>query len=186
MLLSKLPKRIYNPKGSCRAFDTITRTVNQPAKRWIHSKPKEYNGINNLAYHFKQQDHFSYFLKYMMWTVFGSTALHLTWRKMEYKEYKEKTQHKIKVLQEIVQTLERGEVVDENLRNEIKTVLRNEASLLRDEKDDDEEEEEEESVLVKCKCYLLPTSLETELTILNSTRVLFTKDRTFFRKGSDI
>ncbi|CEG65171.1 hypothetical protein RMATCC62417_02008 [Rhizopus microsporus] len=166
MLLSQLPKRIYNPKGSCRAFDTITRTVNQPVKRWIHSKPKEYNGINNLAHHFKQQDHFSYFLKYMMWTVFGSTALHLTWRKMEYKEYKEKTQHKVKVLQEIVQTLERGEVVDENLRNEIRTVLRNEASLLRDEKDDDEEEEEK-SILVKLLESSSPKtepSLEKEVT----------------------
>jgi hypothetical protein len=115
-------------------------------RRLIHAKPKEYNGVNDIVYHFKKQDHFSYFLKYMMWTVFGSLALHLTWRKIDYREYKEKTQQKIQVMEEVAQCLEKGEGINESLRNEIKAVIRNELSLA-----DEEEEEENNSILVKSK-----------------------------------
>ncbi|KAG1450853.1 hypothetical protein G6F46_010365 [Rhizopus delemar] len=80
----------------------------------------------------------------MMWTVFGSLALHLTWRKIDYREYKEKTQQKIQVMEEVAQCLEKGEGINESLRNEIKAVIRNELSLA-----DEEEEEENNSILVK-------------------------------------
>ncbi|KAG1450895.1 hypothetical protein G6F56_008224 [Rhizopus delemar] len=74
----------------------------------------------------------------MMWTVFGSVALHLTWRKIEYREYKERTAHKINVLKEITHCLENKEEIKQSLRNEIKSVIRNEHA-----------EEDEEGVLVK-------------------------------------
>ncbi|KAI8997667.1 hypothetical protein BDB01DRAFT_700969, partial [Pilobolus umbonatus] len=58
-----------------------------------------------------------------MWVVFGSEALHLIWLKMEYKEYQEKVQHKIRLLEETIRRLERGESIDDNLRDEIRVFL---------------------------------------------------------------
>ncbi|KAI8372969.1 uncharacterized protein BYT42DRAFT_547984 [Radiomyces spectabilis] len=60
-----------------------------------------------------------------MWVVFGSEALHLMWLKMEYKEYKEKSQHKIKLLEEIIDRVEHGQAMDDNLKEEIRMVLLN-------------------------------------------------------------
>ncbi|KAI9318038.1 hypothetical protein BX666DRAFT_1844434, partial [Dichotomocladium elegans] len=58
-----------------------------------------------------------------MWVVFGSEALHLIWLRMEYKEYQEKTQHKIKLLQEIVERIEKGQEFTDDFRQEIRMVL---------------------------------------------------------------
>ncbi|KAF1806628.1 hypothetical protein FB192DRAFT_1338047 [Mucor lusitanicus] len=66
-----------------------------------------------------------YFLEYLMWVVFGSEALHLIWLKMDYKEYKEKTAHKTKLLEELIKRIENGEQIDDSLREEIKMVLMN-------------------------------------------------------------
>ncbi|KAI9475753.1 MAG: hypothetical protein EXX96DRAFT_459452, partial [Benjaminiella poitrasii] len=64
-----------------------------------------------------------------MWIVFGSEALHLIWLKMDYKEYREKTTHKTKVLEEIIRRIEHGEKVDKSLRQEIRMVLMNDKQL---------------------------------------------------------
>lgn len=66
-----------------------------------------------------------YFLEYLMWVVFGSEALHLIWLKIDIREYKEKMQHKTKLLEEIIKRVENGEVIDDSLREEIKMVLMN-------------------------------------------------------------
>ncbi|KAI7865710.1 hypothetical protein BDF14DRAFT_1700386, partial [Spinellus fusiger] len=58
-----------------------------------------------------------------MWAVFGSEALHLIWLKMEYKEYKEKAQHKIKLFEEIIARTEQGQDLTESLIDEIRMVL---------------------------------------------------------------
>ncbi|KAI9246593.1 hypothetical protein BY458DRAFT_494717 [Sporodiniella umbellata] len=97
-------------------------------RRWIHAKPKDYTAVHDLVYHFKRQDHFSYFMSYMMWTVFGSMALHLTWRKMEFGEQKEKRENKIRTLQSIVSCLEKNESIH-HLHSEIKSVIRAEPEL---------------------------------------------------------
>lgn len=94
-----------------------------PVMRQVHSSPKEYNGLQSAAYHFKRQRHMPYFLEYLMWVVFGSEALHLIWLKIDYKEYKEKTQHKTKLLEEIIRRLENGEEMTDSLREEIRMVL---------------------------------------------------------------
>lgn len=101
---------------------TITRV---PVNRFVHSSPKEYNGLQSAAFHFKRQRHMPYFMEYIMWVVFGSEALHLIWLKIDYREYKEKMHHKTKLLEEIIQRVENGEVIDDRLRDEIKMVLMN-------------------------------------------------------------
>jgi hypothetical protein len=93
------------------------------SQRFVHLSPREYNGLQSAAYHFKRQQHMPYFLEYLMWVVFGSEALHLIWLKMDYKEYKEKIQHKTKLLEEIIQRIENGEKINDSLRDEIKMVL---------------------------------------------------------------
>lgn len=93
--------------------------------RSVHSAPKEYNGLQSAAHHFKRQRHMPYFLEYLMWVVFGSEALHLIWLKMDYKEYREKTAHKTKLLEELIKRIENGEQIDDSLRMEIKMVLMN-------------------------------------------------------------
>lgn len=94
-------------------------------QRFIHSSPKEYNGLESAAYHFKRQQHMPYFMEYLMWVVFGSEALHLIWLKMDYKEYKEKMKLKTRLLEEIIERVENGEKIDDSLREEIKMVLMN-------------------------------------------------------------
>lgn len=86
---------------------------------------QQQNGGNfhSLAHHFKRQQHLPYFLEYLMWVVFGSEALHLIWLKMEYKEYKEKSEHKIRLLEEIVARIENGQEFNDSLREEIRMVL---------------------------------------------------------------
>ncbi|KAF7724103.1 hypothetical protein EC973_001287 [Apophysomyces ossiformis] len=83
------------------------------------------SGLRSAAWHFKRQRHMPYFLEYLMWVVFGSEALHLIWLKMEYKEYKEKSEHKIRLLREIVDRLEQGQELTEDFREEIRMVLLN-------------------------------------------------------------
>ncbi|KAI8643962.1 hypothetical protein BD408DRAFT_384802 [Parasitella parasitica] len=97
--------------------------------RSVHAAPKEYNGLQSAAHHFKRQRHMPYFLEYLMWVVFGSEALHLIWLKMDYKEYKEKTAHKTKLLQELIKRIENGEQIDDSLREEIKMVLMSNKNL---------------------------------------------------------
>ncbi|KAI8981628.1 hypothetical protein BDF20DRAFT_911901 [Mycotypha africana] len=112
---------VYNNTALITATTTTTTT-----RRCIHVGPnKQYNGIQTAAHHFKQQRHMPYFLEYLMWAVFGSEALHLIWLKMDYKEYREKTAHKKKVLEELIERIEQGEVITDSLREEIKMVLLN-------------------------------------------------------------
>ncbi|KAI8877956.1 hypothetical protein K501DRAFT_288111 [Backusella circina FSU 941] len=108
--------------------------------RFVHSSPKEYTGVQSAAYHFKRQRHMPYFLEYLMWVVFGSEALHLIWLKMEYKEYKERIQHKTKLLEELIERIENGEKITSGMKEEIKMVLMNrhtEATAGDDDIDDD-------------------------------------------------
>ncbi|CAO3613277.1 unnamed protein product [Mucor fragilis] len=111
--------------------------------RSVHAAPKEYNGLQSAAHHFKRQRHMPYFLEYLMWVVFGSEALHLIWLKMDYKEYKEKTAHKTKLLEELIKRIEHGEQIDDSLREEIKMVLMNNKhrSDLAGSSDDDIDDE---------------------------------------------
>ncbi|KAG0194844.1 hypothetical protein DFQ28_005057 [Apophysomyces sp. BC1034] len=83
------------------------------------------SSLRSASWHFKRQRHLPYFLEYLMWVVFGSEALHLIWLKMEYKEYKEKTEHKIRLLQEIVARIEQGQELNDSVREEIRMVLLN-------------------------------------------------------------
>lgn len=115
----------------------VEGTTRVPVMRFIQSSPKEYNGLKTAAYHFKQQRHMPYFLEYLMWALFGSEALHLVWLKMDMKEYKERTELKTSLLEEIIQRVENGEVIDDDLRREIKLVLMN-SKKDRDEDIDDE------------------------------------------------
>lgn len=118
--------------------------------RSVHAAPKEYNGLQSAAHHFKRQRHMPYFLEYLMWVVFGSEALHLIWLKMDYKEYKEKTAHKTKLLEELIKRIENGEQIDDSLREEIKMVLMNNKhhSDIVGGADDDIDDE----YLNHCKC----------------------------------
>lgn len=118
--------------------------------RSVHAAPKEYNGLQSAAHHFKRQRHMPYFLEYLMWVVFGSEALHLIWLKMDYKEYKEKTAHKTKLLEELIRRIENGEQITDSLREEIKMVLMNNKhhSEMTGSLDDDIDDE----YLNHCKC----------------------------------
>jgi hypothetical protein len=131
---SLLFSRFINQKALTQSFTTAARsTAIRPALarptrafvRSVHAAPKEYNGLQSAAHHFKRQRHMPYFLEYLMWVVFGSEALHLIWLKMDYKEYKEKTAHKTKLLEELIKRIENGEQIDDSLRTEIKMVLMN-------------------------------------------------------------
>jgi hypothetical protein len=74
-----------------------------------------------------------------MWVVFGSEALHLIWLKMEYKEYKDKIQHKTKLLEELIERIENGEKITSGMKEEIKMVLMNKhtEAAVDDDIDDD-------------------------------------------------
>lgn len=133
---SQLLSRFINQQTLTRSFTTAARsTAIRPLQtrpsllttrvlvRSVHATPKEYNGLQSAAHHFKRQRHMPYFLEYLMWVVFGSEALHLIWLKMDYKEYKERTAHKTKVLEELIERIENGEEIDDSLRTEIKMVL---------------------------------------------------------------
>ncbi|KAI7888952.1 uncharacterized protein EV154DRAFT_293103 [Mucor mucedo] len=134
-LLPRLFKSFSAQKISSSLLSTTVRptrlgfnnaaTARVPVHRFVHSSPKEYNGVQSAAYHFKRQRHMPYFLEYLMWVVFGSEALHLIWLKIDIREYKEKMQHKTKLLEEIIKRVENGEVIDDSLREEIKMVLMN-------------------------------------------------------------
>lgn len=50
-------------------------------------------------------------------------ALHNLWTRMEVNEYREKQEHKIKVLRDIIQRFENGQELDDALREEIRMVL---------------------------------------------------------------
>ena len=89
-----------------------------------------------------------YFLEYLMWVVFGSEALQLIWLKMDYKEYQEKTEHKIKLLEEIIDRIEKGQEFNDDLREEIRMVLMGG----RKSEDDDEIDDD---YLNKRKLHLL-------------------------------
>ncbi|KAG2221432.1 hypothetical protein INT45_005237 [Circinella minor] len=93
--------------------------------------------ISSLAYHFKRQRHLPYFLEYLMWVVFGSEALQLIWLKMERKEYEEKTEHKIRLLKEIVERIEKGQEFNDDFREEIRMVLLNGGRPQHDENDEE-------------------------------------------------
>lgn len=80
-----------------------------------------------------------------MWVVLGSEALHLMWLKMEKKEYKEKTQHKIKLLEEIIDRIEKGQTFTDDFREEIRIVLKTGGRLQHEEEDVDDD------YLDKCK-----------------------------------
>ncbi|GAA5802096.1 hypothetical protein EDC94DRAFT_659802 [Helicostylum pulchrum] len=117
----------------------LQRTTRVPVKRFVQSSPKEYNGLQSAAHHFKQQRHMPYFTEYLMWVVFGSEALHLIWLKIDMKEYKEKMKLKTKLLEEIIERVEKGQMIDDNLRDEIKMVLmNNNSSEQRHDEIDDE------------------------------------------------
>ncbi|CEP18889.1 hypothetical protein [Parasitella parasitica] len=129
--MSILFSRILAPRSFYAALPKPTAIGQRPSiltrvpVRSIHAVPKEYNGLQSAAHHFKRQRHMPYFLEYLMWVVFGSEALHLIWLKMDYKEYKEKTAHKIKLLEELIKRIENGDQIDDNLRQEIRIVLMN-------------------------------------------------------------
>ncbi|KAI8074305.1 uncharacterized protein B0P05DRAFT_548049 [Gilbertella persicaria] len=123
----------------------------QPTKvftRSVHAAPREYNSLQSAAHHFKQQRHMPYFLEYLMWVVFGSEALHLIWLKMDYKEYRERTAHKTKLLEELIERIENGEAINDSLRQEIKMVLLN--NKLQ-HKDSNESEDIDDDYLNHCK-----------------------------------
>lgn len=135
---SLLFSRFINQHSLTRSFTTTARSIairpslarpsllpTRVPVRSVHAAPKEYNGLQSAAHHFKRQRHMPYFLEYLMWVVFGSEALHLIWLKMDYKEYKEKTAHKTKLLEELIERIENGEQIDDGLRTEIKMVLMN-------------------------------------------------------------
>lgn len=130
----RLIKQFSSQRSSSSLLSTTVRpaclplnctTTRVPVNRFVHSSPKEYNGVQTAAYHFKRQRHMPYFLEYLMWVVFGSEALHLIWLKIDIREYKEKMQHKTKLLEEIIKRVENGEVIDDSLREEIRMVLVN-------------------------------------------------------------
>lgn len=100
--------------------------VKPPTARWVHTAPSTEYNVQPVIRHFKRQKHMPYFLEYMMWVVFGSMALHLIWLKMDYKDYRERTAHKTKLLEDLVQRVENGEQIDEDLKQEIKMLLMNE------------------------------------------------------------
>ncbi|ORY98904.1 hypothetical protein BCR43DRAFT_488370 [Syncephalastrum racemosum] len=109
---------------------------------------EERGNLRSIAYHFKRQRHLPYFLEYLMWVVFGSEALHLIWLKMEYKEYQEKTTHKIRLLEEIIQQIEQGQEFTESFKEEIRMVLLNGKRTA----DDGEEDEVDDEYLSKRMC----------------------------------
>ncbi|KAI8366171.1 hypothetical protein BD560DRAFT_401368 [Blakeslea trispora] len=109
-----LTRTAYTKRQSTRVF-----------QRSVHAYPKEYNSLQSAAHHFKQQQHMPYFLEYLMWVVFGSEALHLIWLKMDYKEYKERTTHKTKLLEELIERIEQGEPINDSLQQEIRMVILN-------------------------------------------------------------
>lgn len=90
--------------------------------------------VISAAQHFKRQKHLPFVLEYFMWVVFGSEALHLIWLKVDREDFREKSDHKMAVLKEVLSRLERGEAVDSNLQTEIAIMLKNKAT---DNKDDE-------------------------------------------------
>ncbi|KAI9285232.1 hypothetical protein BC943DRAFT_292438 [Umbelopsis sp. AD052] len=116
------PVRREIPQWSRRQYATPTQLPNtQPEK------------LKSAAQHFKRQKHLPFFLEYFMWVVFGSEALHLIWLKIDQQEYIDKSGHQIAVLKEVIQRLERGESVDDNLHTEISMLLKKKAG--RNEED---------------------------------------------------
>lgn len=109
---------------------------------------EERGNLRSIAYHFKRQRHLPYFLEYLMWVVFGSEALHLIWLKMEYKEYQEKTAHKIRLLEEIIEQIEHGQEFTESFKEEIRMVLLNGKRTA----DDHEADEVDDEYLSKRLC----------------------------------
>lgn len=93
--------------------------------------------LSSMVYHFRRQQHLPYFLEYLMWVILGSEALHLMWLKMEKKEYKEKTQHKIKLLEEIIDRIEKGQAFTDDFREEIRIVLKSGRLQHHEEEDED-------------------------------------------------
>jgi hypothetical protein len=89
-----------------------------------NSQPEK---VISAAQHFKRQKHLPFFLEYFMWVVFGSEALHLIWLKIDQQEYRDKTNHQIAVLKEVLLRLEKGEAVDDNLHTEISMLLKKQA-----------------------------------------------------------
>lgn len=103
--------------------------------------------VASASYHFKKQKHLPYFLEYLMWVVFGSECLHLIWIKSDYKEYKERTQHKIALFKDLLALLESNSPVPESLREEIRMVMRDEKFNKQLYQDSDVEDD----YLEKCK-----------------------------------
>lgn len=120
---------------------SMSRTINTAAA----SQSAGSGNLSSMVYHFRRQQHLTYFLEYLMWVVLGSEALHLMWLKMEKKEYKEKTQHKIKLLEEIIDRIEKGQTFTDDFREEIRIVLKTGGRLQHEEEDVDDD------YLDKCK-----------------------------------
>jgi hypothetical protein len=106
--------------------------------------------VMSAAQHFKRQEHLPFVLEYFMWVVFGSEALHLIWLKVDQNEFREKTDHKMAVLKEILSRLERGEAVDSNLQTEIAIMLKNNTTGNKDDEPDIDDEYLEKRKLIFC------------------------------------
>ncbi|CAO3589168.1 unnamed protein product [Absidia cylindrospora] len=109
---------------------TITQCNNNTLSQQYRSMAtvQSTTDVASAWYHFKKQKHLPYFLEYLMWVVFGSECLHLIWIKSEYKEYKEHTQLKIALFNDLLALLESNSPVPESLREEIRMVMLNEKS----------------------------------------------------------
>ncbi|KAI7885169.1 hypothetical protein K492DRAFT_157571 [Lichtheimia hyalospora FSU 10163] len=111
---------------------TMSRMINTAAA----SQSAGSGNLSSMVYHFRRQQHLPYFLEYLMWVILGSEALHLMWLKMEKKEYKEKTQHKIKLLEEIIDRIEKGQTFTDDFREEIRIVLKSGRLQHQEEEED--------------------------------------------------
>lgn len=112
---------------------SMSRKINTAAA----SQSAGSGNLSSMVYHFRRQQHLPYFLEYLMWVILGSEALHLMWLKMEKKEYKEKTQHKIKLLEEIIDRIEKGQAFTDDFREEIRIVLKSGRLQHHEEEDED-------------------------------------------------
>jgi len=149
-ILNSSGKRLLQHKSSAFLIQPVRREIPQWSRRQYatptqlpNTQPEK---LKSAAQHFKKQKHLPFFLEYFMWVVFGSEALHLIWLKIDQQEYIEMSSHQIAVLKEVIQRLERGESVDDNLHTEISMLLKKKAG----HKEEDMAEIDDE-YLEKCK-----------------------------------
>lgn len=103
-----------------------------PSRKLFHARPSSISAqlarrdvrlSSTTSTSWRSNTYLPHVYDYLLWTILGSEALHLLWLKMEYAEYREKNEMRIGVLKNMVDTLERGERLKDDVEERVKDAL---------------------------------------------------------------